>query len=323
MYSVPNLRVTFGRARRNIGATSDMRGPGAVPGLYATESAMNELADLLKMDPVQLRVLNEPKIDEGLGIPFSSRHLVECFELGAEKFGWSQRTPEVGSMKRDGLTLGWGMAGCAWIAARFAAEASVAAPRRWTARVACATQDIGTGTYTILAQLAAEKTGVPLDKVEVVLGDTSLPAGPLSGGSMATGFGDTRRICGGRQRGRLAACHRDDDAGLAVREETVERSGVRKRCRFHKGEGPARAYPSPICFDGPKCRQVSGSGSVVSDLRQSKAEIFNAFLRLSLRGGCLAAGNRSLARQPSGHRHRCGADSQPAGRPQPDRGRAW
>ena len=104
-YSVPNLRVKFGRARRNVGSPTPMRGPGAVPGLYATESAMNELADQLKIDPVRLRVLNEPKIDESLGIPFSSRHLLECFELGAEKFGWSKRNPEVGSMKRDGLTL--------------------------------------------------------------------------------------------------------------------------------------------------------------------------------------------------------------------------
>src|ERR687888_57340 len=95
-YSVPNLWVKFGRAKRNIGTPSDMRGPGAVPGLYATESAMNELADQLKIDPVQLRVLNEPKIDEGLGVPFSSRHYLECLDLGSQKFGWSQRNPEVG-----------------------------------------------------------------------------------------------------------------------------------------------------------------------------------------------------------------------------------
>jgi xanthine dehydrogenase YagR molybdenum-binding subunit len=186
-YSVPNLRVTFGRAKRNVGAAADMRGPGAVPGLYATESAMNELADQLNIDPVKLRVINEPKIDEGLGLPFSSRHLLECFELGAEKFGWSKRTPEVGSMKRDGLILGWGMAGCAWLAARFPAEASVQLRDDGTARVTCTTQNIGTGTYTILAQLTSEKTGIPLDKIEAVLGDTSLPEGPLSGGSMATG----------------------------------------------------------------------------------------------------------------------------------------
>src|SRR6185369_5145545 len=109
-----------------------------------------------------------------------------CFELGTEKFEWSKRTPAVGSMKRDGLILGWGMAGCTWIAARFPAEANVQLRDDGTVRVACGTQDIGTGTYTILAQLVSEKTGVPLDKVEVALGDTSLPAGPLSGGSMAT-----------------------------------------------------------------------------------------------------------------------------------------
>jgi len=186
-YSVPNLRVKFGRARRNVGSPTAMRGPGAVPGLYATESAMNELADQLKIDPVQFRILNEPKIDESLGIPFSSRHFLECLDLGAEKFGWSKRNAAIGSMKRDGLTLGWGMAGAAWVAARFPAAASVQLRDDGTVRVASGTQDIGTGTYTILAQLAAQKTGVPLDKVEVVLGDTSLPEGPISGGSMATG----------------------------------------------------------------------------------------------------------------------------------------
>ena len=186
-YSVPNLRVAFGRARRNVGSPTAMRGPGAVPGLYATESAMNELADQLKIDPVRLRVLNEPKIDESNGLPFSSRHLLECFELGGEKFGWSKRTPEVGSMKRDGLILGWGMAGCAWIAARFGAEASVQLRDDGTARVASGTQDIGTGTYTNLAQMVSLRTGLPLEKIEVVLGDTTLPEGPVSGGSMVTG----------------------------------------------------------------------------------------------------------------------------------------
>ena len=187
MYSVPNLRVAFGRARRHIGPTADMRGPGAVPGLYAIESAMNEMADQLNIDPIQFRILNEPKLDESKGIPFSSRHLVDCYQLGAEKFGWSKRTPGVGSMTRDGLILGWGMAACSWLAGRFPAEANVQLRDDGTVRVACATQDIGTGTYTILAQLASEKTGVPLDKVEVALGDTMLPPGPISGGSMATG----------------------------------------------------------------------------------------------------------------------------------------
>ena len=97
-----------------------------------------------------------------------------------------EATPEVGSMKRDGLTLGWGMASCTWIAARFPADASVQLRDDGTARVACGTQDIGTGMYTVLAKITADKTGVPVNRVEVALGDSRLPKGPISGGSMAT-----------------------------------------------------------------------------------------------------------------------------------------
>src|SRR5438874_5679862 len=186
-YSVPNLRVHWGRTRRNIGSPTPMRGPGAVPGLFATESAMNELADQLKIDPVRLRELNEPKIDEGKGIPFSSRHYLECLQLGGERFGWANRNGEVGSMKRDGLFLAGAVPGAAWISGRFPAQASVELRDDGSARIACGTQDIGTGTYTILAQLVSDKTGVPLNKIEVVLGDTSLPPGPISGGSLVTG----------------------------------------------------------------------------------------------------------------------------------------
>ncbi|MDR5827429.1 xanthine dehydrogenase family protein molybdopterin-binding subunit [Caballeronia sp. LP006] len=186
MYSTANLRVTGGVAKRNVGSPTSMRGPGAVPGLYALESAMDELAVALKIDPVELRLRNEPTVDESSGLPFSSRHLVECLKTGAEKFGWAKRTPEVGSMKRDGLTLGWGVGACSWPGLRFSAEAAVDLRADGTARVACGTQDIGTGTYTILAQLVAEHTGIALRKIEVGLGDTALPIGPISGGSAAT-----------------------------------------------------------------------------------------------------------------------------------------
>ncbi len=185
-YSTPNLRATSGIVRRNVGTPTSMRGPGAVPGLFALESAMDELAIALKMDPVKLRLLNEPQIDEGKNLPFSSRHFVECLNVGAEKFGWAKRTPQVGSMKKDGLTLGWGVAGCSWIAERMGTSASVDLHDDGTARVSCATQDIGTGTYTVLSQIVSQKTGIPHHKIEVVLGDTALPPGPISGGSWAT-----------------------------------------------------------------------------------------------------------------------------------------
>jgi xanthine dehydrogenase YagR molybdenum-binding subunit len=185
-YSTPNLRATSGLVRRNVGTPTSMRGPGAVPGLFALESAMDELAIKLNMDPVKLRLLNEPQKDEGLNLPFSSRHMIECLNVGAEKFGWSRRTPQVGSMKKDGLTLGWGVAGCSWIAERMGTEAGVDLRDDGTARVSCATQDIGTGTYTVLSQIVSDKTGIPHDRIEVVLGDSDLPPGPISGGSWAT-----------------------------------------------------------------------------------------------------------------------------------------
>jgi xanthine dehydrogenase YagR molybdenum-binding subunit len=184
LYSTPNLKVTSALSRRHIGTPTSMRGPGAVPGLFATESAIDELAVKLKIDPVELRIINEPEIDEGLNIPFASRHLIDCFKKGRELFGWSKRDARVASMKRDGLTLGWGTAGASWIAERFAAEASVQLLHDGTARVACATQDIGTGTYTVFAQVVGDKLGIPIEKVDVVLGDSSLPKGPMSGGSM-------------------------------------------------------------------------------------------------------------------------------------------
>ncbi len=185
-YSVPNLRISSGVARRNIGTPTPMRGPGAVPGLFAIESAMDELAIKLNMDPLELRLRNEPEKDESNGLPFSSRHFTECLTTGAQKFGWSQRTPAIASMRKDGLVLGWGVAACSWLAERFPCEANVELNNDGTARVSCGTQDIGTGTYTVLAQVVSAKTGIALDKIEVVLGDTAFPPGPISGGSMVT-----------------------------------------------------------------------------------------------------------------------------------------
>ena len=186
IYSCPNVLVTGALARRNVGTPTAMRGPGAVPGLYALESAMDELALKLKIDPVELRLRNEPKVDETNGQQFSSRHLEECLKVGSEKFGWAKRNAAVGSMQRDGMTLGWGMAACTWIAARINTEATVELRQDGTARVVCATQDIGGGTYTVIAQMVAHETGLPLSKIDVVLGDSSLPAGPISGGSWTT-----------------------------------------------------------------------------------------------------------------------------------------
>ena len=186
LYSCPNLEVTTGMVRRNVGAPAPMRGPGAVPGLFALESAMDELAIKLNIDPLDLRLKNDAERDEGKNLPFSSRHLKECYTTGAEKIGWKQRTPQVGSMRRNGKIIGMGLAAASWSAARIPCSASVELCPNGRVCVRCATQDIGTGTYTIFAQVIHARTGVPLDRIDVFLGDTWLPSGPTSGGSMAT-----------------------------------------------------------------------------------------------------------------------------------------
>ena len=186
LYSCPNLEVTTAMVRRNVGAPAPMRGPGAVPGLFALESAMDELAIKLNMDPLELRLKNDAERDEGTNKPFSSRHLKECYQTGAEKIGWKQRTPQVGSMKRDGKVIGWGLAGASWAAARIPCTATVELTPNGRVAIRCATQDIGTGTYTIFAQVMQARTGIPMDRIDVFLGDTSLPEGPTSGGSMTT-----------------------------------------------------------------------------------------------------------------------------------------
>jgi xanthine dehydrogenase YagR molybdenum-binding subunit len=271
-YSVPNLRVKFGRARRNIGSPSDMRGPGAVPGLYATESAMNELADQLRIDPVQFRVLNEPNIDESLGVPFSSRHLLECLQLGAEKFDWSKRTPEIGSMKRDGLTLGWGMATAAWVAARFAAEANIQLRDDGTTRIACGTQDIGTGTYTILAQLAAETTGVAIDKVEVALGDTSLPEGPVSGGSMATASVIPAVLAAADDAIKSLITVATTTPGSPFEKRKNDELAFENGRVFVKASGPASGVPFADLLRRADLRFVTGSGKSNATFGEEKKE---------------------------------------------------
>jgi xanthine dehydrogenase YagR molybdenum-binding subunit len=186
LYSVANLQVSSALVRRNVGSPTPMRGPGAVPGLFALESAMDELAIKLKKDPVTLRIGLDTLIDEENKKPFSSRHLKECLQTGADKFGWSRRTPEVGSMRKGDLIIGWGVAAASWGAGRGVSEASFSFLPDGSARISSATQDVGTGTYTVIAQVVSDKTGIPVDKIKVVLGDSSLVPGPMSGGSTAT-----------------------------------------------------------------------------------------------------------------------------------------
>jgi xanthine dehydrogenase YagR molybdenum-binding subunit len=186
LYSCPNVSTVQHLVHLNYGTPTPMRGPGTTTGLVALESAMDELAVALNMDPLELRLKNYAERDEGANLPWSSKHLRECYEQGAQRFGWSKRNPKVASMRNGDKILGWGMGTATWPGNRSRADVRVRLLVDGTARVSCACQDIGTGTYTIFAQVVADKTGIAMDKIQVLLGDSDLPPGPTSGGSQAT-----------------------------------------------------------------------------------------------------------------------------------------
>jgi xanthine dehydrogenase YagR molybdenum-binding subunit len=176
-------------------------------------------------------------------------------------------------MKRDGLTLGWGMAGCSWIAARFDCEATVELRSDGTARVFCGTQDIGTGTYTIVAQLAAEKLGLPITRVEAVLGDSRLPPGPLSGGSAATAslVHAVTQAAGKAVDALLAVAATAPGSKLAGRKASeLEYAGGRVQAR---GEPASSGVPFEDFLRGGNLGAVSGQGTTKGTFGATKPKL--------------------------------------------------
>ncbi|WP_413171418.1 xanthine dehydrogenase family protein molybdopterin-binding subunit [Anabaena azotica] len=186
MYAAPNLRTQQQLAVMNVGTPTFMRAPGENPGLWALESAMDELAWELGIDPVELRLKNETKEHQRKGLPFSAKHFTECLRVGAEQFGWQNRPKKPRSLTRDGKLIGWGMAASTFPGLRSAASAKVRLLADGTAHVLTSGNDMGTGAYTIVASTAANALGLPVEKVRVDLGDSLLPNGGLAGGSQMT-----------------------------------------------------------------------------------------------------------------------------------------
>jgi xanthine dehydrogenase YagR molybdenum-binding subunit len=183
MYASESVQTSQRLATLNVGVPTYMRAPGESTGSFALESAMDELAYALKMDPVQLRLLNYAEKDPEKDRPWSSKSLRECYRIGAERFGWSRRTPAPGSMRAGRALVGWGMATAAYPANRKGAKASATIRPDGSAVVRSGSQDLGTGTYTVMTQIAADGLGMPVSRVRFELGDTMLPEAPVSGGS--------------------------------------------------------------------------------------------------------------------------------------------
>jgi xanthine dehydrogenase YagR molybdenum-binding subunit len=185
LYAVPNQVTTHRLVQLNLGTPTFMRAPGETTGSFAIESAMDELAWKLKMDPVALRLKNYAEVDPQENKPFSSKALRQCYEIGAEKFGWSRRTSTPRSMRSGNTLIGLGMATATYPANRSPAAAIARILPDGTAMVASGTQDLGTGTYTVMTQVCADALGFPPEKIHFALGDSSLPQAPGSGGSQS------------------------------------------------------------------------------------------------------------------------------------------
>jgi xanthine dehydrogenase YagR molybdenum-binding subunit len=178
-----NARYTHRLARLDLATPCDMRGPSAATAIYALECAMDELAVALKLDPLALRLRCYSDRDQHSDRLYSSKSLRDCYRQGAEAFGWSRRSPEARSMRDATDLVGWGMATGVWEALQVPIAVRVVLTANGHAEVSCATSDIGTGTYTIMTQVAAEMLGLPLDSITVKLGDSTLPQSPVEGGS--------------------------------------------------------------------------------------------------------------------------------------------
>jgi xanthine dehydrogenase YagR molybdenum-binding subunit len=186
MYAAPSRRTTHRLVALDVPTPSWMRAPGECPGMYALESALDELAAVCHVDPIELRIRNEPEVDPETGLPFSSRNLVACLREGAERFGWADRDP-LPRARRDGAWLtGTGVAASTYPARRRPSEASVRRERGSSFVVRIAAADIGTGARTALTQIAADALGTGVEQVRVEVGDSAFGVAPVAGGSAGT-----------------------------------------------------------------------------------------------------------------------------------------
>jgi xanthine dehydrogenase YagR molybdenum-binding subunit len=183
LYKSANAKYVHRLARLDVPTSSDMRAPGAATGVYALESAMDELAVALELDPVELRLRCYSDRDQNEDIPYTSKALRECYRQGAEAFGWNKRKAEPRAMRDGNDLVGWGMATGIWEALQVPVAVRIVLGANGHAEVSCAASDIGTGTYTIMAQVAADTLGLPIENISIKLADSTLPQAPVEGGS--------------------------------------------------------------------------------------------------------------------------------------------
>lgn len=267
LYACPSVAVSHRVVRLNRSSPVFMRAPGELPGTFALESAMDELAEKLGLDPVGLRLTNHADRDEEKDLPWSSKHLKECYRRGAERFGWAKRAPKPRATRDGKWLVGSGMATAAYPGVRGAARATVRLRSDGTAVAASAGHEIGNGAYTVLAQVAADVLGLPAAKVRFDLGDSALTVAPAAGASQTTATVGTAVV-------------------NAAREVTAKLAGLATADRA-----------SPL-FGVAADRVALRDGKLVSTADGTKAEPIAAVLRRAGRDEIEAEGSSAPPKDP-------------------------
>lgn len=239
LYACDNVATSHRLVPLNVGVPTFQRAPGEATGSFALESAMDELAHAAGIDPVEFRLRNHSDFDAERGMPYSSKSLRECYARGAEAFGWSRRDPQPGVMRDGDALVGWGMATATYPAKRMPSEAKAALLPDGRVRVQCGTHDLGTGTWTLLTQVAADTLALPPSRITLSIGDSALPMAPVSGGSMsaASAGAAVHGVCEALRTRLIELAVADEDSPLhGVEHELVEL----KEGRLRHGQDPAR-----------------------------------------------------------------------------------
>jgi xanthine dehydrogenase YagR molybdenum-binding subunit len=220
LYAAPNRLTRHRLIPLDMLRGEDVRAPGEAPGLLALESAVDELAHTLGMDPIELRIRNEPTVDPERGVPYSERRVVECLREGARRFNWQRRQARPASVRDGRWLVGFGVAAAIRVHPQVPAKARVRVEPDGTCVVLSDMTDIGTGTYTILTQVAADRLGLPLDRVRVELGRSDLPASMGSGGSWGASSSSIAvyRACEGLREKLQATARTDARSPLHARD---------------------------------------------------------------------------------------------------------
>ena len=215
IYACPNMKTVQRLVKTDLPTPCAMRAPGAVSGMFALESALDELSYQLEMDPLELRLKNYAEVDPANGKPYSTKALRECYRRGAEKFGWDKRKPTPRSMREGNELVGYGMSTGIWYAFQQPATVKVVLKADGTAKLTSATSDIGPGTYTVMTIIAAEYLGIAPEKISFGLGDTQMPKAPVQGGSWTTAsVGSAVHGAAMKLKGRLLALAQKDKNSL-------------------------------------------------------------------------------------------------------------